>query len=62
MDFIDHVTCAEIPIHREPYYHPNTSGGQQEPQWQVTWRCYGLMEDTVEPQHVLEEHYTELFY
>ncbi|KAI8556535.1 hypothetical protein RHMOL_Rhmol05G0260700 [Rhododendron molle] len=62
VDFMDHITYTEMPIHQEPYYHRNTSRGQQEPQWRVTWRCYGLTEDSVEPQHLLAEHYPELFY
>ncbi|KAI8572271.1 hypothetical protein RHMOL_Rhmol01G0185100 [Rhododendron molle] len=33
MDFMDHVIYAEMPIHQEPYYHPNISRGQWEPQW-----------------------------
>ncbi|KAG5553359.1 hypothetical protein RHGRI_011286 [Rhododendron griersonianum] len=61
-DFTDHITYTEIPIRREPYGNPNLNEGQQEPLWRITWRCYGLTEDTVEKQSLLEEHYPALFY
>ncbi|KAG5549335.1 hypothetical protein RHGRI_014627 [Rhododendron griersonianum] len=60
-DFTDHVTFTEIPIRLEPYISPNPSEGQQEPLWRVTWRCYGLTEDTVEKQSLLEEYFPVLF-
>ncbi|KAG5540553.1 hypothetical protein RHGRI_020685 [Rhododendron griersonianum] len=60
-DFTDHVTYTEIPIRLEPYNSPNPNKGQQEPLWRVTWHCYGLTEDTVEKQSLLEEHFPVLF-
>ncbi|KAG5535294.1 hypothetical protein RHGRI_023164 [Rhododendron griersonianum] len=60
-DFTGHVTFTEIPIRLEPYISPNPSEGQQEPLWRVTWRCYGLTEDTVEKQSLLAEHFPVLF-
>ncbi|KAG5542377.1 hypothetical protein RHGRI_022044 [Rhododendron griersonianum] len=61
-DFTDHITYTEIPIRREPYNNPNPNEGQLEPLWRVTWRCYELIEDTIEKQSLLEEHYLALFY
>ncbi|KAG5545332.1 hypothetical protein RHGRI_017707 [Rhododendron griersonianum] len=60
-DFTDHVTFTEIPIRLEPYNNPNPSEEQQEPLWRVTWRCYGLTEDTIEKQSLLAEHFPVLF-
>ncbi|KAI8525855.1 hypothetical protein RHMOL_Rhmol13G0263400 [Rhododendron molle] len=60
-DFTDHVTFVEIPIRLEPYNNPNSHGRQQDQLWRVTWHCYGLTEDTVERQSLLEEHFPVLF-
>ncbi|KAI8544181.1 hypothetical protein RHMOL_Rhmol08G0275800 [Rhododendron molle] len=48
VDYNDHREYIETPIHMQIVVGPNEH--QNDPQWTVTWECYGVTEQTKEPE------------
>ncbi|KAG5528444.1 hypothetical protein RHGRI_029206 [Rhododendron griersonianum] len=59
VDYNDHREYVKTPIHMQNIVGPNEH--QHDPQWTVTWECYGVTEQTMEPERVMRRHYSNFF-
>ncbi|KAI8547262.1 hypothetical protein RHMOL_Rhmol03G0008200 [Rhododendron molle] len=59
VDYNDHREYIETPIHMQIVVGPNEH--QNDPQWTVTWECYGVTEQTKEPESMMRRHYPNFF-
>ncbi|KAF7150613.1 hypothetical protein RHSIM_Rhsim02G0039100 [Rhododendron simsii] len=59
VDYNDHREYVETPIHMQIVVGPNEH--QNDPQWTVTWECYGVTEQTMEPESMMRRHYPNFF-